>query len=380
MKLQLTKNQEELRQQFRVFAEEKINPYAIESDRKELLSNEIMDSIRSSGFLGAMIPEDFGGKGWDPIVQGLLNEELGKVCSSTRSMLTVHGMVAIAIQRFGSDEQKRKYLPYLSEGNILGAFALSEGNAGSDAKSIECTAEVRDDSYIINGVKKWVTMGQVANLFLVATQLNNQPTMFLVEEGTPGLNIIPMNGLMGNRASMLAELYFENCIIPKENMIGKEGIGLSHVALHSLDYGRYTIAWGSVGLAQACLEKSFSYSRTRKQFGKSIGQNQLVQKMLTEMIVEVKAARHICYNAGYLKQMNAPESIMEIWAAKYFASKMSVKVAGHAVQIHGGNGYIQGNDIERLYRDAKLNEIIEGTSQIHEVLIATNANMNWLKG
>lgn len=379
MKMQLTTKQEEWKQQFRRFAEEQVKPYAAESDRNEWLSEEILDSIRSSGFLGSMIQENYGGKGWDPITQGLLNEEIGKLCSSTRAMLTVHGMVAIAIQRFGTEEQKQAYLPQLSDGSIIGAFALSEPGTGSDAKSIQCQAEVRNDSYVLNGVKKWITMGQVADLILVIAKLNDGPTAFLVDKDTPGLGIEPMNGLLGNRASMLAELHFDNCVIPKANRIGKEGMGLSPVALNSLDYGRYTIAWGCVGLGQACLEKSFSYSKTRKQFGKSIGEQQLVQKMLTEMIVEVKAARHMCHYAGYLKQINAPESIMETWTAKYYSSKMSVNVANNAVQIHGGNGYVQGNVIERLYRDAKVNEIIEGTSQIHEVLIAKNANMGWIR-
>lgn len=379
MEIKLTNKQEELKEQFRMFAEEEIAPFAAESDNNEWLSEEITDRVGNSGYLGSMIPEDYGGKGWSPITLGLLNEEVGKVCSSTRAMFTVHGMVAIAIERFGTNEQKKKYLPLLGDGSMLGAFALSEPDVGSDAKNIKCKAEIRNDSFIINGVKKWITMGQVADLILLVAQLNNKPTVFLVEKDMPGLSLVPMNGLMGNRASMLAELHFENCVIPKENMIGKEGMGLSHVALNSLDYGRYTIAWGCVGLSQACLEKSFTYSRTRKQFGSPINKNQLVQKMITEMIVEVKAARRMCYYAGYLKQINAAESIMETWAAKYFASKMSVNVADKAVQIHGGNGFVQGHDIERFYRDVKINEVIEGTSQMHEILIATNANMGWIR-
>lgn len=378
MEIQLTNNQKELKEQFRRFAQEQIAPFAAESDRNEWLSEEIMDKIRRSGYLGSMISEEYGGKGWDPITLGLLNEEVGRVCSSTRAMFTVHGMVAIAIERFGTEEQKKTYLPLMTDGRMLGAFALSEPDAGSDAKSVKCKAEVKIDSFVINGEKKWITMGQAADLFLVVTKLNNNPTVFLVEADTPGLDIVPMSGLMGNRASMLAELQFEDCVIPKENMIGKEGMGLSHVALNSLDYGRYTIAWGCVGLGQACLEKSFSYSGNRKQFGAPINKNQLVQKMLTEMIVEVKAARRMCYYAGYLKQINAAESIMETWNAKYFASKMGVSAADKAVQIHGGNGFIQNYDIERFYRDAKINEVIEGTSQIHEVLIAANANMGWI--
>lgn len=372
-------NQEKMKKEFSKFAEDEVAPYAPSSDASEWLSEDIMNNVKNSGYLGAMISEDYGGKGWDSITLGLLNEEVGKVCSSTRSMFTVHGMVAIAIERFGTYEQKNKYLPSLVDGSMIGAFALSEPDAGSDAKNIKCKAEVRNGSFIINGEKKWITMGQIADLILVVTQLNNKPTVFLVEKDTPGLSIVPMKRLMGNRASMLAELHFENCVIPEKNIIGKEGMGLSPIAMNSLDYGRYTIAWGCVGLGQACLEKSFSYSKTRKQFGISISENQLIQKMITEMIVEVKAARRMCYHAGYLREIKAAESIMETWGTKYFASKMGVNVADKAVQIHGGNGFVQGYDIERFYRDVKINEVIEGTSQMHEILIATNANMNWIR-
>lgn len=378
MEMQLTETQKQLKQQFKQFVEKEVRPFANECDQNSLLSDSIVDQMRKSGLLGSIVPQQYGGKGWDPITMGLLNEEVGKACSSTRAMLTVHGMVAIAIERFGTDAQKAALLPLLADGSILGAFALSEPDVGSDAKSITCKAERNEDSYIIHGTKKWITMGRIADLFLVVAQVNEKPTVFIVEKNTPGLTIVPMHGLMGSRASMLAELHFDHCIIPSANIVGKEGMGLSHVALNSLDYGRYTIAWGCVGLGQACLEKSLAYSRNRKQFGISIRRNQLVQKMLTEMIAEVKAARYMCYYAGHLKQINAPESIMETWVAKYFASKMGVMVADHAVQIHGGNGCISGHDVERYYRDAKINEIIEGTSQMHEILIATNANLSWI--
>jgi alkylation response protein AidB-like acyl-CoA dehydrogenase len=178
---------------------------------------------------------------------------------------------------------------------------------------------------------------------------------------------------MGARASMIAEVIMENCRIPKENIVGAVGTGLSHVAMSSLDYGRYTVACGCVGLAQACLDESLRYARRRRQFGQALRKNQLIQKIITEMVVNIEAARLLCLNAGYLKESGDPDSIMAIWNAKYFASKMAVQVASDAVQIHGANGCCRDYPVERYYRDAKINEIIEGTNQMHEVMIATNA-------
>lgn len=373
MKMDLTPEQIKYQTEFKEFTDKYIAPLAGECDRSERILPDVICELKRSGYMGSMLPTEYGGMNLDNITLALLNEEIGKGCSSTRSLLTVHGMVALAILRWGTKDQKNKWLREIACGEIICAFGLTEPNVGSDAKNIETQANIENEYFVLNGTKKWITMGQIADLFLVFAQCEGKPSAFLVERNTPGFTTRPITGLMGARASMVAELVFENCRIPRENIVGNIGTGLSHVALCSLDYGRYTIACGCVGIGQACINESINYARKRKQFGSALRQHQLIQKMMTEMIVEVKAARMLCYNAGYLKDIGDPDSIMETWVAKYFASKMVNKVAGDAVQIFGANGCHSGFPVERYYRDARINEIIEGTTQMHEVLIAINA-------
>ena len=376
MEIELTKDQLAKQNEFRVFATAEIAPYASKNDIEEKTPPELIRKLADSGYLGSMIPKEYGGLGMDMITIGLLNEEIGRACSSIRSLLTVHGMVALAILRWGTKEQREYWLPKMASGNIIGAFGLTEPNVGSDAKSVEATAIHEDCHYILNGRKKWTTMGQIADIFLIFAKCEGKPTAFIVEKTSPGFSKKPISGLIGCRASMIAELFMENCRIHESNIVGSIGTGLSHVALNSLDYGRYTVAWGCVGLGQACLEESLKYSRKRKQFGGPLRQNQLIQKIITEMVVNIKAARLLCLNAGYLKQVGDSESIMETWNAKYFASIMVNKVSSDAVQIHGANGCYHEYPVERYYRDARLNEVIEGTTQMHEVMIATHAFRN----
>ncbi len=376
MKIELTKDQLDNQEAFHTFATEEIAPYAAKNDLEERTPPELIEKLADRGYLGSMIPKEYGGLGMDLITIGLLNEEVGRACSSIRGLLTVHGMVALAILRWGTKEQREYWLPKMASGEIIGAFGLTEPNVGSDAKSVEATAVYADGKYILNGHKKWTTMGQVADIFLIFAKCEDKATAFIVERTRPGFSTNPITGLIGCRASMVAELFMDNCSIPETNIVGRVGTGLSHVALNSLDYGRYTVAWGCVGLGQACLEESLEYSRKRKQFGAPLRQNQLIQQMITEMVVDIKAARLLCLNAGYLKDVGDPDSIMETWNAKYFASKMVNKASNAAVQIHGANGCSREYPVERYYRDARINEIIEGTTQMHEVLIATNAFRN----
>ncbi|CAM4252890.1 MULTISPECIES: acyl-CoA dehydrogenase family protein [Bacillus cereus group] len=358
---------------FRSFVDEHIVPNAAMIDKEQYIPKDIIHSLAQEGYLGSMLPSQYGGMELDMLSIGILNEEVGRGCSSVRSLLTVHGMVALAIHRWGTQEQREYWLPKLATGSVVGAFGLTEPHVGSDAKSIQTTAVRDGDDYVLNGVKRWITMGQVADLFLIFARCEEGPAAFLVERTQLGLEVDPIYSMLGAKGSMLGEIKLTQCRIPKENLIGQIGTGLSHVALSCLDYGRYTIAWGCVGLAQACLEQSLNYAKKRQQFGSSIGNNQLIQKIITEMIVQVKAARLLCVNAGRLKDEGDPESIMETWNAKYYASLMATRVANDAVQIHGANGCFGEYPVERYYRDAKINEIIEGTSQMHEVMIATYA-------
>ncbi|HEY3366487.1 MAG TPA: acyl-CoA dehydrogenase family protein [Symbiobacteriaceae bacterium] len=373
MKLELTAEQQNYKDQFRDFADEYVMPYAGQNDREERIPEELIGEVAMKGLLGALIPREYDGLELDMVTIGILNEEIGRACSAVRSLLTVHGMVSLGMLRWGTPEQRDYWLPKLASGKKIGAFALTEPNVGSDAKSMEATAERVGDQYVLNAHKKWITMGQIADVFLVMARCEGKPTAFLVERNTPGFSVKPMSGLLGTRGSMLAELTLENCAIPAASLVGQVGTGWSHIGLTCLDYGRYSIACGCVGLAQGCLESSVAYSRQRKQFGEPLRSNQLIQKMVTEMVVNIQAARLLCLEAGHLKDVGDPDSIMKTWVAKYFASTMLTKIAGDAIQIHGANGCSPAYPVERYFRDAKINEIVEGTSQMHEVLIANHA-------
>ncbi|MBN3884990.1 MAG: acyl-CoA dehydrogenase family protein [Nostoc sp.] len=370
MKIELTSQQKDDKSKFIGFVNKEVVPHANSSDQEEYTSPKLIEKFAHQGYLGAVIPEEFGGKNMDMITYGLLNEEIGRGCSSLRSLLTVHSMVAYALCRWGNKSQKEYWLPKLSSGEVIAAFALSEPNVGSDAKSIETTATLSGDSYILNGQKKWITYGQIADVFLVFAQYSGKPSAFLVEKNSPGLLIQPISGMLGVRASMLAQLNFQDCRIPQENLVGRLGFGFSYVASSALDYGRYSVAWGSVGIAQACLEACIQYTSERKQFGVYLKEHQLIRQMITEMIVNVKAARLLCYQAGYLKEIGDPNSITETSIAKYFASTTATQVANNAVQIHGANGCTNEYSVARYLRDAKIMEIIEGSTQIQQIAIA----------
>ncbi|MBN3889973.1 MAG: acyl-CoA dehydrogenase family protein [Nostoc sp. JL31] len=378
MKLELSTQQENAQAKFRAFVNEEICPSAGEWDRKEFTPPELIKKIAEHGFLGAILPQEYGGKGMDMITYGILNEELGRGCSSVRSLLTVHNMVAYALCKWGNKSQKEYWLPKFASGEIIAAFALSEPNVGSDAKSVETTATLVGDAYILNGQKKWITYGQIADVFLVFGKCEGKPTAFLVEKNSPGLSVKAMSGILGVRASMSAELLFNNCHVSLENLVGKLGFGFSYIASSALDYGRYSVASGCVGIAQACLEACIKYTNERKQFGVYLKEHQLIRQMITQMITKVKAARLLCYQAGYLKDINDPNSIMETAIAKYFASTVATKIANDAVQIHGGNGCSSEYPVERYLRDSKIMEIIEGSTQIQEITIAESGYQDYL--
>ena len=370
MKIELTPQQKNSRAIFRAFVDQEIVPHANRYERDEKTPVELIRKIAKNNYLGALLPQDVGGSGMDMVTYGLLNEEIGRGCSSIRSLLTVHNMVSQALLRWGSQFQKDYWLPKLASGEIVAAFALSEPNVGSDAKSIETMAAVSGDSYILNGRKRWITYGQIADIFLVFAKQEGKPAAFLVERDSPGLSIDPIFGMAGVKASMLAELQLVNCQIPRENLLCRSGFGISHVASSALDYGRYSVAWGCVGIAQASLEACLRYTSQRRQFGTYLKEHPLIRQMITEMITHVKAARLLCYQAGYLKGIGDPKSIMETSIAKYFASTIATKVANDAVQIHGANGCSSDYPVQRYWRDAKIMEIIEGSNQIQQLTIA----------
>lgn len=372
MNFDLAVPQNEIITKARSFAKREIAPYANGYDNAELIPHELIDKIADSGFLSLITPKKYGGLEIDTLTYGLVHEEIGSACSSVRSLLTVHDMVTCALTRWGSIEQKEKFLARMITGNIISAFALSEPSIGSDAGNVETTAFLTGEGFVINGHKKWISFGQIAKLFLVFAKCEGMITAFLVERDTVGLTINPIRGMLGLRASMLAELKFENCVVPEHNVIGRVGFGFSHVASSSLTLGRYSVACGCVGLMKACVESCLQYTSERRQFGVQLREHQLIREMITNMVVNLKASKSLCRYVGSLIENNDPDSLAEASIAKYFASTSAMKTASDAVQIHGANGCSSDYPVQRYLRDAKIMEIIEGSSQIQQLYIAKN--------
>lgn len=368
MRLELLQVQREARLRFRSFAQEKIAPFAAQWDREQRLPLEIIGELRAQGYLGALHPRHPGGP-LDAITYGLLTEEIARACSSVRSLLTVHDMVALGIWRWGNRDLKEEFGDAVADGEVICALALSEPETGSDAAAVATEAVLLGDEYVLTGRKKWITFGQIAGLFLVLARCEGQLAAFVVPGSTPGLSRVAMTGIVGTRASLLAELKLEQCRVPKRYLVGRAGFGFSHVVSSALDLGRYSVAWGSVGIAQACLDACLEYTATRKQFGAAIREHQLVQRRLTDMIADTRAARLLCYRAGYLRETEDPGATAETMVAKYFASRVAVRAANDAVQLHGANGLTEEYHVARYLRDAKVTEIIEGSTEIQQITI-----------
>ncbi len=373
MRIELTQKQAEFKKEFKQFVDKEISPFADEFDREERMPREIITLLAKRGYLGMLIPVDRGGLGMDLVTYGLFCEEIGRGSSSLLSLIAVHTMVSQAILRWGSPSQQEYWLPKMATGEKIGAFALTEPGVGSDAKNVETTYEPSKGGFILNGEKKWLSFGQYADLFLVFTRGDGKSSVFIVEPRNAGVTVAAINGMYGFRSAMLAQLTLSKCLVPEENIVGTEGFGFSHVGGVALDYGRYTIGWGSVGLAQACLDASLRYASVRKQNGVEIQQYQLIKRMIADMVANIKAARLLCLNAGYLKDTGDPSSIMETNVAKYFSSTMVTRIAGDTMQLHGANGCGREYPVQRYLRDAKIMEIIEGSSQIQQLIISDYA-------
>lgn len=373
MRFEYTTEQQDNQHLYRQFAQNEVAPLARQIDETETFPPELAQKMAELGFLSALVPEEFGGRPLDLISFGLLNEELGNACSSTRSLITVHSMVTFALKRWGRKAQQEKWLPLLASGEKIGAFALSEPNIGSNAGYIETTAVPDKDVLVVNGRKKWITFGQIADLFLLFARQDGKAIALLLEKETPGLTIHPICGMMGTKGAMLAELELKDCRIPSSNMLAGVGFGIMAVAMSALDIGRYSVGWGSVGIGQACLEASLDYTQVREQFGQPLRNFQLIQQMVTNMITHVKAARLLCLQAGFALENQQANATNDILIAKYFASKTAMEVATDAVQIHGANGCSSDYPVQRFLRDAKVMEIIEGSHQMQQIMIAKNA-------
>jgi len=371
--IQLSEQQKKDQYAFREFVNNEIIPNAGRHDSEERLPEELIVKLAGQGCSGALLPEKYGGRAMDYITYGLLNEELGRGCASVRGFMMMQNMVALTLLKWGTEEQKERWLGKIASGEAIAAFALTEPETGSDAMHIETSFADNGSTIIINGHKKWITLGQIADLFLVFGKMRGKLSAVLVEKGAPGFKRTPMAGLLGVRASMLAELHFENCTVPQENLVGRPGFGFVPVGITALNLGRYSIAWGCVGIGQACLDACIEHTSTRKQFGDYLKNHQLIQEMIANMTVNLKAGRLLCYQAGRMQEEGDQNAIMEIMVAKYYTSKMAFSIANDAVQIHGATGCSSNSAVQRHLRDAKIMEIIEGTSQIHQIKIADYA-------
>jgi len=374
MDFNLSKENEMAIQLFRDFAKNEIKPYVEEMDETEKMNMDIITKMAKLGMFSIPIPLEDGGAGADYLTNAICVEELAKISPAVAGVISVHTSLTLTgIYQMGTDKQKAKYLPGLVSGKTIGAFALTEAGAGSDASGQQTKAELVGDNYVLNGTKIFITNAGFAGIFIVAAMTdkskgNRGISTFIVERGTPGFIIGKDEKKMGIRASSTCELIFENCVIPKENLFGKEGKGLNN-CLGLLDSGRITIAAQCVGIAQGCIDETIKYVKERKQFGRRISQFQITQFKLAEMQTKTDLARLMVYKAATLKDEHK-EFTKEASMAKYYASDIANEVARMAVQMFGGYGYMREYPVERMLRDAKITEIYEGTTEIQKIVIA----------
>jgi butyryl-CoA dehydrogenase len=357
----------------RDFAKRELEPYAGERDEKGIFPEEVIKKMGQLGLMGMMIPVEYGGTGAGAVSYCLALQEIGYACASAAVTMSVANLSAEPLLKYGNEEQKNKYLPLLASGEMLGAFAVTEPEAGSDPGGMKTKAEDMGDYYLVNGTKNFITNGGYADVINLIARTDSKKgnrglSAFLVEKGFPGFIVGKKEKKMGLKASDTVELIFDDCRIPKENLLGREGQGFK-VAMTALDSGRIGIASQSLGIARACLDEAVSYANARKQFGKNIGSFQAIQWMIADMATEIEAAGLLALSAAQRKDEGTPFT-KEASMAKLFASELANRAAYKSLQIHGGYGYMAEFKIERLYRDARVTAIYEGTSEIQRVVIA----------
>lgn len=347
-----------------------IVPEAGRWDRDQGLPDGIIRRLADARLLVPTLPWEAGGAALDMPAYGRVCEELGRGCASVRNLVAVQGMVAHTLLKWARPELAGRWVPRIGGGAALAAFCLTEPDTGSNARGITTVATRGHDGFVLNGRKRWISFARNAAVFLVMARLDGEMAAFLVERDTPGLSVHAQTDLLGLRASGLAEIVFEDCVVPGDHLVSHGRLTFDAVVGGALDYGRYSTACGAVGLAEACLRASLAYAGLRQQFGVAIGEHQLVAAMLTDMIVSVEAARLLCREAGRLRAAGHADAVRQTLMAKYLASRTCNRVAADAVQIHGANGCGPESPVERHLRDAKIQEIIEGTTQVHEIQIA----------
>jgi alkylation response protein AidB-like acyl-CoA dehydrogenase len=370
---QLSDEQRLISETAREFCDKEIAPRVRENDRAGRFDRELASKLGEMGYLGAPVSEEYGGRSLDYLSYGLIVEQVGRVDSSARTVVSVQtSLVAGSIERWGSEEQKREWLPRLCSGEALGCFALTEPDTGSDAANLRTRANRTDGGWTISGNKMWISMGNVADVALVFAQTDPEKkhkglACFLVPTADGGYSSEEIHGKLGLRASDTAEISLDEVSVPDEAMLGEIGDGFK-VAMSALDNGRYSVAAGCVGICDGCVEASVSYAKERQQFGVPIASFQLVQELIAEMVVKRDAARMLVFRAGELKDRGEPNTL-ETSIAKYYATEAAVECANAAIQVHGGSGYVDDYPVERYLRDARVTTLYEGTSQIQKLII-----------
>ncbi|MFV0496542.1 MAG: acyl-CoA dehydrogenase [Candidatus Fimivivens sp.] len=370
----LSKEHQMLRKMYSTFAENEVKPLAEEVDEKEMFPMETVKKMGKLGMMGVYFPKQYGGAGADVLSYAMCVEELSKVCGTTGVVVSAHTSLCCApIFENGTEEQKMKYLPKLCRGEWIGAFGLTEPGAGTDASGQQTTAVLDGDHYVLNGSKVFITNASYADVFVVMAMTdrskgNHGISAFIVEKNFPGFSIGKHERKMGIRGSSTSDLIFEDCIVPKENLLGKEGQGFK-IAMKTLDGGRIGIASQALGLGEGAIDEVIKYTKERVQFGKRISQFQNTQFQIADMHTRMKAAQYLVYSAAIKKQAHEPYS-MDSAMAKLFAAEAANDVTRRAVQLFGGYGYTRDYPVERMMRDAKITEIYEGTSEVQRMVIA----------
>ncbi len=374
MDFTLTEEHKMIRDAARDFAQTELLPAVIERDETQTFPSEQIKKLGELGFLGMMVDPKYGGAGMDTISYVLAMEEISKVDASTSVIMSVNNsLVCWGLETFGTEEQKQKYLVPLAKGDIIGAFCLSEPEAGSDATSQSTTAIDKGDHYLLNGTKNWITNGSTASVYLVIAQTDVEKghkgiNAFIVEKGLDGFVVGPKENKLGIRGSDTHSLMFTDVKVPKENRIGEDGFGFTF-AMKTLSGGRIGIASQALGIASGAYELSLKYSKERKTFGKEINQHQIIAFKLADMATEIEAARLLCLKSAWLKDNGKNYDTLGAMA-KVFSSETAMKITVEAVQIHGGYGFVKEYHVERLMRDAKITQIYEGTSEIQRIVIS----------
>ncbi|MDN8588541.1 acyl-CoA dehydrogenase family protein [Paenibacillus sp. 11B] len=363
--------QQEIIHEAEQFAASEIRPYAQQIQAQQAIPGSLIRAMAEKGYLAASVPAEYGGLGLGPKSYGQLTEVFGKALPAVRSLLTVHtSLVSETLVRFGTEEQKSSWLPKLVRGEWIGAFGLTEPEVGSDAKNVKTAWREEDDAYVLNGTKKWITFGHLADVFIIIASKDGRSTAFWVERKFDGVQTKPIEGVMVGGETGLAVIELHEVRVPKSHIIGRLNEGFEYIVTGALDQGRYSIAWAGLAIAQEALDSMVTYSRKRKQFDQKLHHFQLIRGMIGDAVTKVHAARALCLRAAELREARDPQAVMETTIAKYFTSKVAVEVANDALQVHGANGISNDYPVSRLYKEAKVLEIIEGSSQMQQEMIS----------